>query len=150
MPSTLLRSSFRAALEGSKRLPSFTKSYGTVSDILPTKITSSTRSAFVKALEASEPRTNWTQKEIKEIYETPLMELAFSAVCLLRALWNWEGNEDWWNMDWLNETCFLGYFTQEIPQPFSYPDVYTNEHQNRWLQRRLLILRPVFSILYRT
>jgi biotin synthase len=51
------------------------RKYGTVSSV------STPRSAFENALEASAPRNNWTKEEIKEIYDTPLMNLAYAAVC---------------------------------------------------------------------
>lgn len=31
---------------------------------------------------ANEPRTNWTKNEIRELFNTPLMELAFNSVAL--------------------------------------------------------------------
>lgn len=37
-------------------------------------------SVFQEAIEATEPRTNWTRDEIQQIYHTPLIELAFAAV----------------------------------------------------------------------
>ena len=37
-------------------------------------------SALRDALNARAPRYNWTKDEIREIYNTPLMELAFQAV----------------------------------------------------------------------
>lgn len=38
-------------------------------------------SVFQKALNATAPRNDWTKEQISEIHQTPLMELAFSAVC---------------------------------------------------------------------
>lgn len=38
-------------------------------------------SVFKDAVNAKAPRTNWTREEISEIYNQPLMELAFAAVC---------------------------------------------------------------------
>jgi hypothetical protein len=38
------------------------------------------KSVFQQAIESNMPRTNWTREEIKEIYDMPLMELAFAAV----------------------------------------------------------------------
>lgn len=69
------------------QLISSIKNYGTVSDapINPAASAISpsvdpTRSVFHRAIEAQTPRTNWTRDEIKELYDTPLMELAFAAV----------------------------------------------------------------------
>lgn len=64
--------SYRALLQESRS--HFLRKYGTVSAI------STPRSAFENALEASAPRNNWTKEEIKEIYDTPLMKLAYAAV----------------------------------------------------------------------
>ena len=50
--------------------------YGTVS---PFPLMRS--SAFDNALAADSPRNTWAREEIKEIYDTPLMNLAFAAVC---------------------------------------------------------------------
>jgi biotin synthase len=66
--------SYRALLRESRS--HFLRNYGTVSAV------STPRSAFESALEASAPRTNWTKEEIKEIYDTPLMKLAYAAVCV--------------------------------------------------------------------
>lgn len=38
-------------------------------------------SVFHNALNATAPRHNWTRDEIREIYNTPLMELAHQSVC---------------------------------------------------------------------
>lgn len=38
-------------------------------------------SALRSAVSAKAPRTSWTKDEIREIYNTPLMELAFQSVC---------------------------------------------------------------------
>lgn len=40
-------------------------------------------SALQDAMSSKAPRQNWTKDEIREIYNTPLMELAFSSVCPL-------------------------------------------------------------------
>ncbi len=44
---------------------------------------STTSSALQNAVDAKAPRNNWTKAEIQEIYETPLMKLAFAAVSLV-------------------------------------------------------------------
>jgi hypothetical protein len=40
-----------------------------------------TSSLLDQAASATGPRSNWTKDEITEIHQTPLMELAFAAVC---------------------------------------------------------------------
>ena len=40
-----------------------------------------TSSLLDQAASATAPRSNWTKDEITEIHQTPLMELAFAAVC---------------------------------------------------------------------
>lgn len=63
---------FRGLLQESK--PQFAlRRYGTVTSATPPSV-------FNTALEANAPRYNWTREEIKEIYDTPLMNLAFAAV----------------------------------------------------------------------
>jgi biotin synthase len=58
--------------------------YPSLRDALSTSSsTAPKRSVFQEAVNATSPRTNWTRDEIKEIYDTPLMELAFAAVSLL-------------------------------------------------------------------
>jgi biotin synthase len=77
----LLKASVRAL---SKPQPMVRK-YGTVSSISP-QITTSQSSVFETALTADAPRNTWTKEEIKEIYDTPLMKLAFAAVSRLPTL----------------------------------------------------------------
>ena len=38
-------------------------------------------SVFQRAINATAPRNDWTKEQISEIHQTPLMELAFAAVC---------------------------------------------------------------------
>jgi len=64
------------------------KNYGTVSEAPANQpsirgspsVGDPAKSIFQSAIEAQSPRTNWTRDEIGEIYETPLMKLAFAAV----------------------------------------------------------------------
>jgi biotin synthase len=49
-----------------------------IESVIPTSIPRN--SVFQQAIEATEPRTNWTREEIQQIYDTPLIELAFAAV----------------------------------------------------------------------
>ena|SRR5436305_6958527 len=89
MRSSRAARSFRALIH-SKNVQwdiSTRRTYGVVSGTTtyPSLIDSITaastpRSVFQEAIEAKAPRTNWTLEEIKHIYETPLMELAFAAV----------------------------------------------------------------------
>lgn len=69
--------SCRALLQESKP-QSLVRKYGTVSSVSGGPTPQST--VFDRALEANAPRNNWTKEEIKEIYDTPLMKLAFAAV----------------------------------------------------------------------
>jgi len=74
----------RALLHEHKvRQPVLRRSYGTTSDVLPGQIANPQLTAFENALNATGPRNTWTREEIKEIYETPLMKLAFAAVSRL-------------------------------------------------------------------
>lgn len=43
-------------------------------------------SVFQRAINATAPRNDWTKEQISEIHQTPLMELAFAAVCSSSAL----------------------------------------------------------------
>lgn len=74
----LFVASCRAFLQDAKP-QTYLRRYGTVSDV-PTQPSTTPRSAFDDALEATAPRNNWTKDEIKEIYDTPLMKLAFASV----------------------------------------------------------------------
>lgn len=68
-------------------LQSFINRYGTVtpaqSFALPPP------STFKTAIEAKNPRYNWTKNEISEIYNTPLMRLAFAAVSTRRNFYDY-------------------------------------------------------------
>jgi biotin synthase len=75
--SLLLRTSWRAVLQDAKP-QSIVRKYGTVAE--SPAITTPQSSVFEDALAASSPRTSWTKEEIKQIYDTPLMKLAFAAV----------------------------------------------------------------------
>jgi biotin synthase len=76
-PQFLVKSC-RALLQENKS-QSLVRRYGTVG---ATPLTPQS-SAFQNAVEATAPRNNWTKEEIKEIYETPLMKLAFAAVSFI-------------------------------------------------------------------
>ncbi|KAM0145196.1 hypothetical protein ACHAP3_000319 [Botrytis cinerea] len=58
------------------------KNYGTVSSVPPQateNTVTSQRDVYQEALNATEPRTNWTREEIKTIYDKPLMDCAQSS-----------------------------------------------------------------------
>ena len=57
----------------------------------------SQRSIFQEAIEAKAPRMSWTRGEIEQIYDMPLMELAFAAVsirCTTKCRYCREGNSN--------------------------------------------------------
>lgn len=64
------------------------RNYGTVSSVPPqateTSSTSPSKDVYQEALNATEPRSNWTREEIKAIYDKPLMELCWGAGSLHR------------------------------------------------------------------
>ena len=134
--SQLLRVSYRALLLESKQLPVLRK-YGTVSAVPTTEpsATATPPSVFQNALNANGPRNNWTREEIKEIYDTPLMQLAFAAVILPTSL-----------CIWVVLIKYLGHCPPKISQSLCNPNVHTYEHQDRRMQRRLLILCPKFPL----
>jgi len=130
----LLVTSCRALFRESKP-QSLIRKYGTVSSA-PAQAATPPSGAFDRAVEATAPRNNWTKEEIKEIYDTPLMKLAFAAVSYicLSCIFN--------HID----IGSSGYCTPKVPQPHLDPNVHFNEHQNRRVQRRLLICKsPCFS-----
>ncbi|KAM0149888.1 hypothetical protein ACHAQE_009188 [Botrytis cinerea] len=58
------------------------KNYGTVSSVPPQateNTVTSQKDVYQEALNATEPRTNWTREEIKTIYDKPLMDCAQSS-----------------------------------------------------------------------
>jgi biotin synthase len=71
--------SCRALLQESN-WQSLVKKYGTVSAVSTAPTPQS--AVFERAVKATAPRNNWKKEEIKEIYDTPLMKLAFAAVRL--------------------------------------------------------------------
>ncbi|RDL33026.1 putative biotin synthase [Venustampulla echinocandica] len=75
----LLVKSCRAWLQETKA-PPMVRAYGAVSAVSPQVTTPP--SALDNALAATAPRTNWTKEEIKELYDTPLMQLAFAAASI--------------------------------------------------------------------
>lgn len=83
-PRTLAKS-YRALMRES-RTQSLVRKYGTVS-AAPAQAATPPKGAFENAIEAEAPRNTWTREEIKEIYETPLMKLAFAAVSLQSTLY---------------------------------------------------------------
>lgn len=92
-----LRTTLFRPLRSNHKLPSISlplrfqpvnsKSYGTVSSVPPQATENSVTSqkdVYQEALNATEPRTNWTREEIKTIYDKPLMELCWGAGSLHR------------------------------------------------------------------
>jgi len=78
--------SCRALFQDSK--PQYlVRRYGTISDV-PIQSSTAPRSAFDDAREATAPRNNWTKEEIQEIYDTPLMKLAFASGSVHRKFHN--------------------------------------------------------------
>jgi hypothetical protein len=122
----------RALLRGSRPQRSL-RNYGSVS-----QATTPRSSAFDTAIAAEGPINTWTKDEIKEIHDTPLMRLAFAAVCYLAMLELF--------LDPFLTRDLLGHRSPEIPQPRLDPDVHPHEHQNRRVLGRLFLLRPVVSI----
>lgn len=79
-PAQHLFNSYNALLQKSHQPRYWTKTYGTVAAVAPELPTATPSSALDQALSATGPRTNWTKEEIKDLYDTPLMKLAFAAV----------------------------------------------------------------------
>jgi hypothetical protein len=111
--------SCRALLQESYA-PSLVRKYGTVSPVSAGPTPQSV--VFERAVEANAPRNNWTKEEIKEIYDTPLMKLAFAAV--RQSVWKLRNQL-------IQQT---GHSSQEISQPRFDPDVYPHEYQDWRLQ----------------
>lgn len=58
------------------------RSYGTVqSSPSAASIASRIPVALQEATAATVPRTTWTREEVQQIYETPLNQLTYAAVC---------------------------------------------------------------------
>jgi biotin synthase len=77
--SPLLVRGLRVVLQDGR--PSFPRRYGTVSE--SPSLTTPPSSTLDDALAATGLRNTWTKDEIRNIYETPLMQLAAAAVSLL-------------------------------------------------------------------
>lgn len=72
----------KAAVTALSKPQPMVRKYGTVQSVSPQHKTPQS-SVFETALAADTPRNTWTKEEIKEIYDTPLMKLAFAAVSQL-------------------------------------------------------------------
>ncbi|KUI58699.1 Biotin synthase, mitochondrial [Cytospora mali] len=70
MFTPMLRAAARPQLLTNASLKLGTRSYGQVAAV---------SNVFQEALHATSPRTDWTREQISEIYNQPLMELAFAA-----------------------------------------------------------------------
>lgn len=77
--SPLLKAGFRALISEGKSHPIVQRGFATEAQ-LPTPQSQPQTTVFEDALSATKPRNTWTKEQIKEIYETPLMNLAFAAV----------------------------------------------------------------------
>lgn len=75
--SPALKRSWRLVLQDGKR--QWPRTYGTVTEA-PSITTPPSSSPLEDALSATGLRNNWTKDEIRQIYETPLMKLAYAAV----------------------------------------------------------------------
>lgn len=75
----LKRTCWRVVLQDSKT--QWPRRYGTVAES-PSLTTppSPSSSTLDQAMSATSLRNNWTKDEIKQIYDTPLMKLAYAAV----------------------------------------------------------------------
>lgn len=92
LPPTMscFRSTFHAGirLQPASRIY-FVRSFSSVHDVPTTPISAppppaasiKSGKALSNALQANSPRNNWTKEEISEIYNTPLIELQYAAVC---------------------------------------------------------------------
>jgi hypothetical protein len=76
--SPTLKRSWRTILQDTKT--QWPRRYGTVAE--SPSLTTPPSAALDEALEATSLRNTWTRDEIKQIYETPLMKLAYAAVSL--------------------------------------------------------------------
>lgn len=63
--------------DGKRQWP---RTYGTVTEAPSITTPPSSSSPLEDALSATGLRNNWTKDEIRQIYETPLMKLAYAAV----------------------------------------------------------------------
>ncbi|RAL63902.1 hypothetical protein DID88_003090 [Monilinia fructigena] len=65
----------------SKSKPKLPEAMACVSSVPPEATEAATvkKDIYQEALNAAEPRSNWTREEIKEIYDKPLMELCWGA-----------------------------------------------------------------------
>ena len=80
--SPVLKRSLGAALQDGKAR--WTRRYGTVAET--PSLTTPPSPVLDEALNATSLRNTWTKDEIRQIYETPLMKLAYAAVSLFHTL----------------------------------------------------------------
>lgn len=91
-------------------------------------------SVFQNAVNAARPRHDWTKEDISQIYKTPIFELAYAAVRDIQS-----DKED--HADKITE-----HSPQTLSQTRCCPTMYTHEHQDWRMHRRLLLLRPILEI----
>jgi len=111
----------------------------------PPPVGSST--AFDRALNATGPRSDWTKEEISEIHQKPLMELAFAAVRAPLVTITKEFYKTPSSLLLTNSLC-SGHSPSSIPQAVFGPALHLNEHQDRRMHGRLLVLRPVIPLFH--
>lgn len=134
--SPRLKAGVRALLQDGKPQSLVRRAFATEAH-LSTPPSKAPSSAFEDALSATTSRNSWTKEQIKEIYDTPLMQLAFAAVsqstehCISPVRYG------------LTRT---GHRPPEIPQPRLNTDVHSHEHQNWWLLRGLFVLCSIIEI----
>ena len=80
--SPLLKAGVRALLQDTTPQLNVRRAFATEAS-LTTPPSAASPSTFEDALSATGPRNTWTKEQIKEIYDTPLMKLAFAAVIKL-------------------------------------------------------------------
>lgn len=96
-----------------------------------------------EALKATAPRSNWTKHEIREVYNTPLLDLVHHSVCTLSLVLFQDtlivinvGVVGIWGRVTMHVLiqgagcARLGHHSQTVPLPVSSPDVYPHEYQD--------------------
>lgn len=137
----------------------------------PPAVPSGRGSVFRDAVQATSPRTNWTKEQISEVYNTPLIELTYGAVSLfwcqsfaerssmLARLRLQKPLHGLIRFFFMRCDCMFPLAAANrsavdappsLPRPRRHPDVHPDEHQDGRLQRRLQLLRPVFSLQHRS
>lgn len=138
MEASLSRTALRSAPQQITRIRYYStvqdlpRPSGSFTDTAPPAPARST-STFDDAVKATGPRFDWTREQISQIHQTPLMELAFAAVSRPLLIHS-------------KHLQSAGIGTSSLPQTFSRPAMYSDEYQDGWLHRRLLILRSILPL----